>query len=92
MNELNSELMRIPSALLPKIKQDLGIPQDKELGATTVEEKVCSHIPWFAYLLIILLSNAYSHSTVESIITSPNPDQVAPNNRLTLLALLLRRL
>ena len=40
INEINSELMRMPNTILPKIKQDLSIPQDKELGAMTMEEKV----------------------------------------------------
>ena len=88
INEIDGELMHIPNTLLPKIKQELGIPQDKDLATMTADEKVCSHIPWFAYLLIILTSNAYSHSTAKTIVTRPNPDQMSPNNHLTLLGLL----
>ncbi|KAF9648648.1 hypothetical protein BDM02DRAFT_2207585 [Thelephora ganbajun] len=39
MNEINGELMRIPNTLLPKIKQELMIPHDKDLAAMTPEEK-----------------------------------------------------
>jgi len=45
MNEINSELIRIPGALLPKLKQDLMLPQDKDLGTMTVEEKVYFRVP-----------------------------------------------
>jgi hypothetical protein len=92
INEINSELIRIPNTLLPKIRQELGIPQDKDFTAMTTEEKVCSHIPWFACLLIVLVSNAYSYTTAENIVPRPSPDQVAPNNHITPLALLLRHL
>lgn len=44
MNE-NAELTRIPNALLAKIKQESGIPQEKDLPAMTTEEKV-SFSPW----------------------------------------------
>ena len=40
MNEVNAELIRIPSTLLPKIKQDLMIPAEKDFASWTVEEKV----------------------------------------------------
>lgn len=42
MNEINAELMRIPSTLLPKIKQDLMIPLEKDFGSMTVDEKATS--------------------------------------------------
>ena len=92
INEINSELIRIPNTLLPKIKQDLGISPDKELTTMTNEERVCSYIPWFVYLLTILISIAYSHSIAESTVARSNPDQVPPNNHRTLLALLRRPL
>ena len=51
INEINNELMRIPHTLLPKLKQELAIPQDKDFGTMTPEEKVCSP---FRALLIYL--------------------------------------
>ena len=83
INEINNELIHIPITLLARIKQELGIPQDKDLATMTNEERVCSYIPQFVYLLIILVSIAYSHSTAEIIVTRPNPDQMPPNNHLT---------
>ena len=44
INEINGELMRIPNTILPKIKQELMIPPDKDLGSMTTEEKVRSLI------------------------------------------------
>lgn len=84
IDEIDRELIRIPNTLLPKIKEELAIPQEKDLAAMTTDEKVCSHIPWFAYLLTILVSNAYSHSTAKIIVTRPSPDQAPPNNHPTL--------
>ena len=40
INEINNELIRIPNTILPKIKQELTIPHDKDFTAMTVEEKV----------------------------------------------------
>jgi len=53
INELNAELIRIPSTLLPKLKQDLMIPQEKEVQVMTGEEKVDSCILRSAYLFTI---------------------------------------
>jgi hypothetical protein len=39
---MNGELMRIPNTLLPKLKQDLMIPQEKDFGAMSQEDKVYS--------------------------------------------------
>lgn len=39
MNEISAELMRIPGAHLPKIKQELMIPQDKDFTTMTADEK-----------------------------------------------------
>ena len=48
LNEINAKLMRISDALLTKIKQELMIPRDKDLGVMTPEEKVFS--PFLARL------------------------------------------
>ena len=40
INDINNELMRIPNTFLPKIKQELMIPHDKDLAAMSPEEKV----------------------------------------------------
>ena len=48
IDEIDRELMRIPNTLLPKIKEELAIPQEKDLTTMTTDEKVYSHIPWFA--------------------------------------------
>ena len=42
INEITTELMRIPNSLLPKLKQDLMIQQDKDVSTMTGEEKVDS--------------------------------------------------
>lgn len=39
INEIDSELIRIPNTLLPRIKQDLWIPQEKDLATMTADEK-----------------------------------------------------
>ena len=85
MAEINGELMRIPNTLLPKLKQDLMLPQDKDL---TVEEKVYSRILRPAYSFIIPFSSAFSIIIAESIVPSPSLDQVHPNSHLTLPVLL----
>jgi len=84
---INDELMRIPNTLLPKLKQEVMISQDKDFTTMTPEEKVYSRILQSAYLLIILSSTAFSHNTAESIVTSPSPGQVLLNNHLIPLAL-----
>jgi len=56
INELHAELIRIPNAVLPKLKQELMIPQDKDVSAMTGEEKVDSCISQSAYLFIIPLA------------------------------------
>jgi len=43
-NKIDAELIRIPLSLFPKLKQDLMIPQYKDLPALTGEEKVDSCI------------------------------------------------
>ena len=43
-NEFNAELTLIPNTVLPKIKQELMIQPDKDLGAMTPEEKVFSSL------------------------------------------------
>ena len=88
MNELNNEIMRIPNTLLPKLKQELMIPQDKDYAALTPEEKVSFRISQFAYLFIILFSTAFSLSTAEGTATSPSLDQAPLNKHLTLRVLL----
>ena len=84
IDEIDRELTCIPNTLLPKIKEELAIPQEKDLVIMTTDERVRSHIPWFAYLPTVLVSNAYSHATAKSIVTKPNPDQAPPNNHPTL--------
>lgn len=39
MNEINAELMRIPNTLLPKIKQELMIPPEKDFTSMAPDEK-----------------------------------------------------
>jgi len=87
INEINGELMRIPNTLLPKLKQELMIPQDKDFGNMTPEEKVFSRILRFFCFFIVLFSTAFSHTTAESIVTSPRPGQVLLNKHLIPLAL-----
>jgi len=84
MNEINGELMRIPNTLLPKLKQELMIPHEKEFNVMTVEEKVDSRIIQLADLFIIPLSTGFSATIAQSIVPNPSPDQVHPNNHLTL--------
>jgi hypothetical protein len=81
--------MRIPPTLLPKIKQEVMIPQEKDLGAMTIDEKVYSRILLFVCLFIAPFSTASSFTSAEGIVPSPSPspDQVVPNNHLALLAL-----
>jgi len=87
INEINTELMRIPNALLPKIKQELMVPQDKDFSTMTPEEKVCFRIFRFGYSFTILFSTELLLSTEASIVPSPSL-RVSLNNRLTLLGLL----
>lgn len=79
MSEINGELMRIPNTLLPKLKQDLMLPQDGDL---TREEKVYPCILRPAYSFIIPFSIAFSTTIAGSI--APSPHRVRPNDRLTL--------
>ena len=72
MNEINGELMRIPNTLLPRIKQELMIPQDKDFAALTTDEKVCPHVFRPVYLLIALSSIAFLCSTAKGIVISPS--------------------
>ena len=87
INEINSELMRIPGPLVPKIKQEIMMPQEKEFATMTIEEKVCSRKPQLVYSFTILFSFAFLTTSAKSIVPNPSPDQVLPNNNLTLLAL-----
>ena len=89
MNEINSELMRIPNTLLPKIKQESMIPQDKDLGAMTADEKVCPRVLQFVYLFTVLFSTACSNSSAQSIAISPSKGKDLPSNSNNSLILLV---
>jgi len=82
--EINAQFIRIPPTLMPKLKQDLMIAQNKDVSALTEEEKVDSCILQSAYLFTILLSTGLSVSFAQSIAPSPSPDPVYPNNRRSL--------
>lgn len=51
--KINAELMRVPNTLPPKLKQDLMIPQGKDVPAATREEQVNSCILQSAYLFTV---------------------------------------
>ena len=59
-NDTNNELMHILNTPLPKIKQELMIPQDKDLTTMSPDEKVYSRISWVFYLLTVLVSTVLS--------------------------------
>ena len=83
INEINAELMRIPNAFLPKLKQELMIPQEKDVSTMTGEEKVNPYVLRPVHLFTVPLSTGSSVSTAQSIVPSLSPDPVHPNNRLT---------
>ena len=81
MNEINAELMRIPNTLLPKIKQELMIPVDKDHVSLTADERVFStSFQVFCLFIIILPSTEFSVSIAPSIAPSPSKDRAPRNN------------
>ena len=56
VHEINDEFMRIPSRLVPKITQDLMLPQDKDL---TIDEKVYSCILCRLFVFSFPLDRCY---------------------------------
>lgn len=71
MNEINTELMRIPSAHLPRIKQELMIAPDRDLSNMTADEKVRSFLS--ASLLIHSLSPASDCGPLSSQVPCTSP-------------------
>ena len=86
INEINSELMHIPDTLLPKIEQELMIPQDRDFATMTVDEKVRSWTLRTVRSFTIPFSDVLLFSTTGSTVVGSIPDQVILNDHLALLA------